>query len=211
MSGSTCTGQPVSWLALERHVLGELDADRAGAVQAHLDACAACRAALGVIESDRDRALPPLPDLALAAAARRRRSRRAVAAGAVAALAAAAALLLVWRDRAAPDARLVGSKGGDEVVIGLVRERGGDVALDPAGFRPGDRFKVLVTCARAGAATVEVSVRQAGSVDHPLAPVTIRCGNRVPVPGAFRLTGDQPASICASLGGASACRAVVPE
>ncbi len=156
MSGQVC-GQPVSWLALERHALGELDAAAADGVSRHLDGCGACRAAMTAIDSDRDRALPPLPDLTLARAARR---RRALVAGTAMALAAAAALLLFWRDRG-EQPMTAGVRGGDDLGLSLVRERDGDIAHDPRGFRSGDRFKVLVTCAAAGPVTVEVTVRQA--------------------------------------------------
>ncbi|HWM85598.1 MAG TPA: zf-HC2 domain-containing protein [Kofleriaceae bacterium] len=199
-----CAG-PVSWLALERHALGELDAARAAEVAAHLDGCAACRAAYGAIEADR-RALPPLPDLALAAAARRRRARRAVAAAATA-LAAAAALLLVWRDREGQLDRVK----GDELTLSLVRERAGDIEHDPAGFRPGDRFKVLVTCADPRPLRIDMTVRQGGAVDRPLGAAEIRCGNRVPLPGAFRLTGSGAATICVAAGGVTDCSELAAE
>jgi hypothetical protein len=206
-----CAGQPVSWLALERHALGELDAVRTAGVGEHLGGCAACRAALGVIEEDR-RALPPLPDLWRAADARRRR-RRARWSGAFALAAAAAALVLFWGhrgERAQRGPALAGVKG-DEISLSLVRERGGDVAFDPSGFRPGDRFKVLVTCAADAPVAVDVTVAQAGGVDRPLPPRPIHCGNRVPLPGAFVVTGEGPVSICIAVGAATECRELAPE
>jgi anti-sigma factor RsiW len=200
--------RPVSWLALERHALGELDRAGADELARHLDGCAACRAAYAVIEADRERALPPLPDVALAAAARRRRTRRVVVATG---LAAVAALLLVWRERE-PTPRFAGIRGGgDDLEMSLVRERDGDIAHDPSGFRPGDRFKVLVTCAAAAPITVELIVHQAGDDLRPLAPVELSCGNRVPVPGAIRITGREPVSICVAAGDAIECRDLAAE
>lgn len=56
----TCVGEPISWLRLERYAQADLDGAGAAAVKVHLDACAACRAALTSIEDDRV-VLPPLP------------------------------------------------------------------------------------------------------------------------------------------------------
>jgi hypothetical protein len=95
--------------------------------------------------------------------------------------------------------------------VSLVRERDGDIAHDPSGFRPGDRFKVLVTCAAADPVTVELTVVQAGDEDRPLAPVQLSCGNRVPLPGAFRITGREPVSICVAAGAAFRCRDLAAE
>ncbi|HEU5060737.1 MAG TPA: hypothetical protein VFU21_29605 [Kofleriaceae bacterium] len=195
---TACTGQPVSWLRLEQHALA---ADPA--VARHLEECAACRGCFAAIAADGGRALPPLGDVALAAAARRRHRRRAGFLGTATALAAAAVVLLVVLGRGREDAP--GIKGTGELVIRLVRERAGEVAMDPATWRPGDRFKVLVTCARRGEVEVTVTVEQAGEVFTPLAPARIRCGNQVALPGAFSLDGDQPATVCARLPGEAAC------
>lgn len=205
---SRCTAEPISWLQLEELALGALDPASRGAVEAHLAGCAACRAARDHIEADSARPLAPLPDLVLARA-RRRAPRRVLVAAAT--LAAAAALLLLVRGRApGPSPDRAGAKGG-ELAVGLVRDRGGELAFDPIGFRPGDRFKVLVTCASAGEVDVDVAVHQAGSLDHPIERARIRCGNQVPLPGAFRLTGDQPAAVCAVVEGERACIDLAPE
>ena len=201
---AACTGEPVSWLRLEQHALAP-DA----AVAGHLAECAACRACFGGIEAERGRALPPPGDLAVAAAARRRRRRRAGFLGSAAALAAAAVVLLVVLSRG--DDELPGIKGGDELTLGLVRERGGEVAMDPTGFRAGDRFKALVTCASRGAVEVAVTVEQAGETFNPLAVARIRCGNRIVLPGAFSLTGDRPATVCARIGARVACLPLARE
>ena len=42
-AAATCVGQPISWLALERYALAELDGAVAADVRAHLAACAPCR------------------------------------------------------------------------------------------------------------------------------------------------------------------------
>jgi hypothetical protein len=191
---SACVGVPVSWLRLERHALGEVD----GEVAAHVAACAACRAALATIEAD-DRPLPPLP---VPAAPRRRWSwwpRLAFAGGLVAA--AAALILWVVIRRGEEPAMHAGSRvrvKGGELVVSLVRERGGAVTFEPSRFAPGDRFKVRVTCSpgAAGDVAVDVVVFQDGAAAWPLAPARLACGNLVAVPGAFRITGAGPARIC---------------
>nr|MDQ3370288.1 hypothetical protein [Myxococcota bacterium] len=109
---------------------------------------------------------------------------------------AAALLLAIFVGRLVdPGARredLTRVKGVGEVVLGVVRERGGAIREDVHTFLPGDRWKVVVTCPPQAVAWVVVDV--AG--DHPLAPARIACGNRVVVPGAFELTGDAPNRIC---------------
>lgn len=198
-----CTGEAVSWLRLEQHALA-----RDPEVARHLDGCAACRACFASIEADRGRIMPPLGEVAIAAAARRRRLRRTRWLGAATAVAAAAVVLLVVLGR--DDENMPGIKGGDDLVLTLVRERAGEVVLDPTSYRDGDRFKALVTCSAAGEVTVELTVEQTGETFTPLAPASIRCGNRVPLPGAFSLTGSDPADVCVTTGRARTCAAIAP-
>jgi hypothetical protein len=61
MSELICTGTPVSWLRLERFVLGELSDEEARAVDAHLQACPACQACADACAEPV--ALLPLPSL----------------------------------------------------------------------------------------------------------------------------------------------------
>jgi hypothetical protein len=203
MSAINCIGEPISWLRLEEHALAE-DAQ----VARHLGACAACRACFATIEGDRDRALPPLGDLAIAAARRRRLLRSRWLAAATVATAAAVVLLAVLRRE---PKTMPGIKGGDGLVLDLVRERSGEVVAGPVSYRDGDRFEVLVTCAARGEVTIVVTVEQAGETFTPLAPAHIRCGNRVPLPGAFSLTGTAPARVCARSGSTTTCSILLPE
>jgi hypothetical protein len=209
---TTCAGQPISWLALEEFALGEAG-QRREPIDRHLAGCAACRGALAAIEADRGRALPALDQVAFRrqagrvtlVAQRRARRRRAGAALGGAALAAAAALLLIlWPERDGTR-QLVGVKGGD-TVLSLVRERGGVVSHDPVSYRDRDRFKLLVTCDAPGEVEASAMIFQGAEVLTPLGPALVRCGNRVPLPGAFRLSGRQPAVVCVALdGGGAAC------
>ena len=210
MTAAACIGEPVSWLRLEQLVLGELPAPVAPTVKAHLDACEACAACLASIRADQV-VLPALPALPAEAPVRvpwwRRRLTWAIAGG----LAAAAAALLLFlrvpgRERrnvvselAGPQIRL---KGGDVLVVGLVRERGGATTISPIDFAAGDRFKVIVTCSQATEVWADVMVLQpekAGApmvASYPFQPTRVTCGNHVPVPGAFTITGGGPASVC---------------
>lgn len=209
-----CTSTAVSWLELERHRLGELPPDRQAAIDRHLASCAACRACAEHIAGDDERALPPLGDMAEMIARRRRQERPAQVAAAAVALAAAAALLLVWfvdRDPVT-HAPVPGLKGGAELSISLVRDRAGVIAHDPTSYRPGDRFKIYVTCARAEAVAMKVEIEQAGQQFAPLATAHIECGNRVALPGAFVLDGQDPAHVCVRPGGdARTCVLLEPE
>jgi putative transcriptional regulator len=55
--------RPVSWLALERHALGELDRAGADELARHLDGCAACRAAMGELSAPGGALLENLPEM----------------------------------------------------------------------------------------------------------------------------------------------------
>ena len=193
-----CAGTPVSWPRLEQHALGELPAADARAVDQHLADCPTCRACFD--EARETIALPPLPQTA----APRTPWWRTWPTWTGAAVAAAALLLVIvlrpdgsgHRAGALPGPR-VAYKGG-ELAIDLVRERGGDASLDPTHYADGDRFAVLVTCPP-GDRWIDVVVTQDGRRDFPIAAARVACGNRIDA-GAFRLTGDTPASVCVIAG-----------
>jgi hypothetical protein len=94
--------------------------------------------------------------------------------------------------------RVVAVKGGD-VSIELVRERDGSIAWEPTSFAAADRFKVLVTCAPPLQLHADVVVLQSDGPAYPGEPAVIACGNRVPVPPAFSITGPGAATICVGL------------
>ena len=212
MTEATCT--PLSWLRLERHALGALDAGERRDISAHLSTCARCRAVADQIAADAGRELPPLPAVAASGATsapppavppshRGRpflRGRRQ--AFVVAAAAAAFALVIALRPHDVPRvgqpgtvARTVAIKGGD-VAIELVRERDGSVAWEPTSFAPGDRFKLLVTCPPPLQLHADIVVLQSDGPAFPGEPAVFACGNRVPVLPPFRITGPGPATVC---------------
>jgi len=112
---------------------------------------------------------------------------------------AAAALLIVFlRERSGQlglPAQLTdsGVKGAD-VALRLISERQGH---DPTTYRPGERFKVEVSCPPKLSASLRLFVLQGEEVFEPLprAP-SFSCGNLVPWPGAFALDGREPADVC---------------
>lgn len=175
----SCIGEPISWLRLEQHVRA---ADPQ--VDAHVATCPACRRCLDELRDD----VVALPVLTVPEP--RRRWWQWVAP----ALAVAAIVALVVRPR--PPENVATIKGVGEVVLDVVRERGGVIRDDVRSFAPGDRWKVVVTCPPAAGAWIDVVVGN----DHPIAPAHIACGNRVVVPGAFELTGDAPNRVCVRVG-----------
>jgi hypothetical protein len=196
----SCIGEPISWLRLERYALERTDAG----VSEHVAACPACRACLDEISAD----IVALPPLAVPAP-KRRWWKLALPIGG--ALAAAAILLLLLRPKAPAVDSDMNIKGLGDVIVDVVRERGGVVRQDVRTFAPGDRWKVIVTCAQAGRATIDVDV----DGDHPLPPAELACGNRIVLPGAFMLTGTGEQRVCvrvASEGDAgTSCLTLTPE
>jgi hypothetical protein len=87
-------------------------------------------------------------------------------------------------------------KGG-AVAFSLVRDDG-ERLEGPAGvYRDGDRFKAIVTCPPGGGVAFDVVVREGGRESFPLPPaVDLACGNEVPLPGAFQLTGSAEQTVC---------------
>ena len=204
MTGA-CVGEPISWLRLERHALGELGAD-AAEVAAHVARCAACRAALDAIERDA-RALPPLRAVAAAPAPRR---RWWLWAGGLAA-AAAALLLFVRRPDSPEPGPRVRVKGAGVLEVSLVRDRAGAVTVGADTYVPGDRFKVRVTCSAPTTVRAEVVVTDDDGVTRPLPAADLRCGNEAVLPGAFSLTGAGPAQVCLDVPDGRACVALRRE
>jgi hypothetical protein len=209
---SACIGEPISWPRLERYALEGGTRDRAA--REHLARCAACARCLDEIRGDLV-ALPPLAAGAVADVdARPRRRARWWAAPAMALAGAAAVALVVWRSSSGPGGGgspddppredLARVKGVGEIVLGVVRERGGAIRLDARTFAPGDRWKIVVTCPPAASAWVDVAVYDAGQADHPLEPARIACGNRVMLPGAFAITGDRANRVCVRIDAAAA-------
>jgi hypothetical protein len=199
---TVCIGEPISWLRLERFALGTADPS----IASHVATCTACRQCLDQIRGD----AVALPPLAVPTAPPRRAWRRWLV-PAVAAAAAAAVLVVVLRPPSPPGdgdaANRVAIKGIGEVSLELVRERAGAVRFDTRSYSPGDRWKVVVSCppsASGAVLSIDVSVADGVTVDHPLAASRIACGNRVVVPGAFTITGGRPNRVCARIAAAPA-------
>jgi len=117
---------------------------------------------------------------------------------------------------------VVAIKGIGDVVLGTVRERAGTIREDVRSFATGDRWKLVVTCPPSAAGAmlaVDVTVVEIGgstqpaSIDRPLVPAQIACGNRVVLPGAFSLSGPRANRVCAAIGPDhdTACVTIAPE
>lgn len=188
---------PVSWLRLELYALGEVGADERTEIAGHLAACPICRERADLIAGDGGRELPPLP---APPPSRPTRHPRWFAFAAV--LATAATILLVVWARPANEPPLGGQriavKGGD-VTIELVRERAGSIAWEPTSFTADDRFKLLLTCAAPLHVYADLVVLQGDGPAFPGAPSLIGCGNRIPLPTSFRITGPGDASVCVAV------------
>ena len=197
--------QPVSWLTLELFALGELPGHEINEVQQHLDHCEACRGCLEVIRQDQPE-LPPLPALEAltapneAAAKPVRRWWRLSWIPALITASAALLLLLLPPPDDAPlphhPPRRVAIKGG-ELSLTLVRKRGHSTLRQPRTHKPGDRFKVEVSCPPGQLLHWDVVVFSGAEASYPLTPGgPLPCGNNEPLPGAFGLTGEHPAVVC---------------
>lgn len=202
-----CISEPISWLRLEMHAL-----QRDVQIDAHLGACAACRSCFATLGEP-----VALPRLVFASAPPKQRWWRLPSLG-LALVAASVIVLLVWNRDAAPRAEnIVAIKGGGDLVLGVVRERGGAIVEDARAFLPGDRWKLVVTCPPAASTWLDVVVLDGGEPSYPLAPARVTCGNRIVVPGAFTLTGAVPNRVCVRVSderkgpGDLACVTIKPE
>ncbi|MBA3455501.1 MAG: hypothetical protein H0T42_20580 [Deltaproteobacteria bacterium] len=213
MTSLPCIGEPISWLRLELFAAGRATDPATGA---HLAGCSACQGALEEIRRD----VVALPVLAMPDVAPRRASWWTWFVPALGLAAAAAIALLIlapWRDTTARREDVVAVKGVGEVIIDVVRERAGVIRDDVRTYAAGDRWKVVVTCPPAGSATFAVGVTESGrpEIDRPLEPATLACGNRVVLPGAFTLNGDQPNRVCVTITSGEdsgrACVTIRPE
>lgn len=197
---TSCIGEPISWLRLERHALRELSPREAAEIDLHLERCPACRE-VAAHRDARPIAMPRFdpthrPTHRTAAAglpkpARPVRRWGGLFVGLGVCAAAAAVVLTVQRG---DDGVSGGGVKGADLGVELVREQGG-VELDAGVFAAGDRFRVRATCPP-GAMSWDVLVVQGTQGFFPLAGGALACGNRVALPGAFTLTGREPALVC---------------
>jgi hypothetical protein len=194
-----CTSQPISWLTLERYHLGELSPAESGRVETHLGECPVCWECMRSIR-DQTFSLPPLPE----PKPRGARLRWAFASVGLVVAAVLAVVLAThdWEKTTKIPGNRIAYKGG-ELSVSLVRERQGEILHEPTTFAPGDRFKILVTCPPGEELPWDLVVFQDNQASFPYTPEgALTCGNRVPLAGAFHLTGQSRAVICLLLGSA---------
>jgi len=198
---SACTGQPISWMRLERYALGELPETERDAVASHLADCPVCNECFASIEDAPVLDLPPLAPPTPKTKPRRARWTGWTAWAGLAA--AAAAGLLFLRPVREPASRLH-VKGGD-FALELVRLDAEDRVQEASHFDAADRFKALITCPPAWRGVVGIAVYQAGQIYTPLSVHALdECGNRRALPGAFKLDGNARALVCASFASSEA-------
>lgn len=208
---SACISEPLSYLQLERHSLGELSAVEKERVNQHLERCPACRACYERIRAD-DRA-PQLAALAAHLDAVKtglplpasRRSRRRPATWAALALSAALAIFVVvqpeQRSATSPDLEPPSSSKGTALALEVIRMNQRGEQLDATHFAASDRFKLLVTCPEGHERALRVLAFQAGQVFEPVPPQELAsCGNRRALRGAWQLDGSDPVDLCVVFG-----------
>ena len=224
----------ISWLLLEQLHLGELPANQAESVRRSVEADAdLARRLAGITQDNR-----PIPALRLPERRRYRLWRQVATAFArpVTWMSSASLILVLivfavsqsptllreapWQ---APPSRLfVGDSSikGNEIAIRVLRQRHGVLSPDAHTFIRDDSFKLLITCSPSQPHRHIVSV-QGNVVSALFHSDEIHCGNEQVVPGAFRIDGMQPMSICfstrpiitsrADLGQDSVCVSLTPE
>jgi hypothetical protein len=197
-----CTGEPVSWLRLERYHLGEVDDAERERTAAHLAECAACASCLAGIRADDGVAFPAISAPPATGAKVHRLSPAALVSSALGAVAAAAAVALALRGGGTGRGPMASGLGvsrvkGNAVAFTLVREDGARIDGDVGVYRDGERFKALVTCAPGAGVSLDLVVYDAEGAAFPLQPAPwFSCGNDAPIPGAFRLTGHREEQVC---------------
>lgn len=182
-----CTGEPVSFLALEAYALDELPPEAAEKVRVHLEACPSCAAELREIEADQR----PLPALVPRPAPRRAPTLLRFGAPAVAAMALAAGVLLMLRS---------GGDHGDHRTKGRevsLRVEGEDPSYEAGTLAVGVALKVVVACPPDLHASWDVVVFDEDGASFPLSPARITCENQAALPGAMRLRGASDKRVCA--------------
>ena len=185
----SCTSTPISWLRLERFHLGECPSDEAKSIKEHLASCAVCKKAFAEIAGDEPQR---------SSVVRGPWYSRPTTVAAMSALALAAIILLViGRTPRIPEDQGGARTKGDDVAFTLVRENESIVPEAGGPYRDGDRFKALVTCPPGMRATWDVVVYEGDQASFPLAMTKdLACGNQVALPGAFRVTGHRPMTVC---------------
>jgi hypothetical protein len=201
---SRCIDHPISWLRLEQFRLGELGLTVERSVRKHLMVCRACAGSLESIETD-GRILRPLGEIPSPS----RRPLWIAGFGLAASAAAIFFALMLPTLTSGPEEPGVNAPGkGGALAMILIRKRGDAVLEHPTQYKQGDRFRVEVTSPFQGPAPVEIVIFQDGQAHFPFPPgIEIQAGNRVPVPGAFYLTGRTPATVCIVAGETDLSRA----
>ncbi len=198
----SCIDTPISWFLLDKCLSGELEALEEKRVEHHLENCHACLASWDEVQTT-TRELRPLVVPESESLAERLR-RWLWPAALVPALAMLVLFVVIGRQQTSELGTSQGQGGvvkGGNSAFSLLREHHGDVTADPTVYMSGDRFRMLVSCAPPQSPAWDVVVYQDDEAYFPFAAnQTIECGNEVAIPGAFRITGSSPVTVCLLMG-----------
>ena len=189
----------VSWVQMELYHLGELPQKEAAHVAAYLNTTSSPDFMDVYIRNDK-RPMPPLQIDALLNSAP---SFWSILKKPTMALAAAAVALLfvlflpdakqTERSRRPATIRI---KGGD-LALSITRNREGLITEQPKTYKDGDLFKVRLTSSAIEPLFAELFVYQGDEIFFPYDDVIeIRSGNRISLPKAIELTGENAVQIC---------------
>lgn len=199
-----CTGEPISWLRLERYGLRELPEPEHDAIAAHLRECPACESCFARVAADGERIVPALTPTSRAAARSERTVLPRLRGHTWAALGLASAAIAVLSLRVSgpglePPVTTRAIKGG-ELALELVRLGADGRLRDPTAYAEGDLFKLTLTCPEARGGVSDLVVYQDGHAFFPWpAAQPTTCGNRRSLAGAFSIGGTSEATVCVVL------------
>lgn len=184
-----------SWLDLERLALNELGPEETQRVRAWIGQDEDVRTAYRHIAEAPRPALPKLEHPPRRTLARRAQVSLLLGRAAFGVPAVAALAVLLWSLPRGPTERTKGAP--QDPIVTLVAERNGRLREGPLAISSADRLRLLVTCDPGQAEPYEVVVVKDGLAHFPLLRgEVLPCGNRRPVPGAFRVDEDGAIRIC---------------
>ncbi len=109
------------------------------------------------------------------------------------------------------DAPSIGYKGDDFAML-LLRERNGQMRENPKKYLNGDRFRVFASCSKGQKLSWDAVLFQGNEVYFPYPhPVPLSCQNRAPLPGAFKLSGNKPVTVCLLPGAQTTARPLLTQ
>lgn len=190
----------ISWVQMELYHLGELPEKEATHVERYLKTASTPDFMDVYIRND-TRPMPPLRFNKKKSKELSGLFRFGKPAFALTAAVCALFLLLVLYTQYQPDKRYesgseIRVKGG-KMALSVIGSRDNFLKEHPSGYKDGDLLKLSLTSSVQDVVMTEVIVQQGSEIYFPYGDlVEIRAGNRIPLPGAIRLTGTGTVNIC---------------